>query len=53
MLRTLLPHQSTEGNEAGSWVPKGVWGKQGERVYSTAMSVMTLEANYRYSRLIR
>jgi len=49
----LLPTQQDEGNQAGSWDPAGVWGEQGGRVYSTAMSILSLEAYYRYSRLIR
>ncbi|MFT7536150.1 MAG: hypothetical protein ACI85K_002104 [Hyphomicrobiaceae bacterium] len=49
----LLPTQYTEGNAAGSWDPAGVWGTQGGRVYSTAMSTLSLEAYYRYSRLVR
>jgi hypothetical protein len=32
----------------GSWDPDPVWGGHGGRVYSTAMSVMTLEVYYRY-----
>ncbi|MGK0201016.1 MAG: hypothetical protein ACI89X_001426 [Planctomycetota bacterium] len=49
----LLPPQHQEGNEAGSWDPAGVWGEQGGRVYSTAMSILSLEAYYRYTRLVR
>tara|TARA_R110002094_G_scaffold153245_5_gene140781 strand:+ start:419 stop:1891 length:1473 start_codon:yes stop_codon:yes gene_type:complete len=51
--QALVPNQQTEGNAAGSWDPAGVWGEQGGRVYSTALSILTLEAYYRYSRLIR
>ena len=32
----------------GSWDPDPVWGGHGGRVYSTALSVMTLEVYYRY-----
>jgi len=49
----LLPNQQVEGNLAGSWDPVGVWGEQGGRVYSTAMSLLALEGYYRYSRLVR
>jgi hypothetical protein len=49
----LLPTQQNEGNQTGSWDPAGVWGEQGGRVYSTAMSILSLEAYYRYSRLVR
>lgn len=51
--KALLPNQDQEGNSAGSWAPKGVWGQQGGRVYSTALSVLALEASFRYSRLVR
>ena len=49
----LLPNQIQAGNAAGSRDPVGVWSEDGGRVCSTAMSVLTLEAYYRYSRLIR
>jgi len=37
-------------NLAGSWDPIGVWGRDGGRVYSTALLTMVLESSYRYSR---
>jgi hypothetical protein len=40
-------------NLLGSWDPKCAWGEDGGRVYSTAMLVLTLEAYYRYTRLVR
>jgi hypothetical protein len=40
-------------NLFGSWDPKCAWGEDGGRVYSTATLVLTLEAYYRYSRLVR
>jgi len=40
-------------NLYGSWDPKCAWGEDGGRVYSTATLVLTLEAYYRYSRLVR
>jgi hypothetical protein len=40
-------------NLYGSWDPKGAWGEDGGRVYSTATLVLTLEAYYRYSKLVR
>jgi hypothetical protein len=49
----VVAHQCGEGNAKGSWDPVGVWGESGGRVYSTALMVLTLEAYYRYSRLIR
>ena len=46
--------QRQDGNFAGSWDPEpDVWGEDGGRVYMTAMGVLTLEAYYRYTRLIR
>jgi len=43
----------TKKNLYGSWDPIGVWGEDGGRVYSTAILVLTLEAYYRYSKLVR
>ena len=40
-------------NLYGSWDPKCAWGEDGGRVYSTATLVLTLEAMYRYTRLVR
>lgn len=45
----VLDTQRTDDNFAGSWDPVGVWGEDGGRVYSTAMLVLCLEAEYRYS----
>jgi hypothetical protein len=39
-------------NLYGSWDPVCAWGDDGGRVYSTATLVLTLEAYYRYSRLV-
>jgi hypothetical protein len=45
----LLPMQRRdEGPLAGSWDPDPVWGGHGGRVYSTALSAMTLEVYYRH-----
>ena len=49
----LLENQSTEQHSAGSWAPLGLEGREGGRVYATALGVLTLEVYYRYSRLIR
>jgi hypothetical protein len=50
----LIRPQRQDGNFAGSWDPEpDVWGEDGGRVYMTAMGVLTLEAYYRYTRLIR
>ena len=32
---------------AGSWDPSGPWGRYGGRLYSTAISTLTLEVYYR------
>ncbi len=45
--------QLTAGNAAGSWDPVGVWGESGGRVYSTALMTLSLEAYYRYARIVR
>ncbi len=45
--------QRMDGNYKGSWDPIGVWGEDGGRVYSTALLCLTLEAYYRYTRLVR
>ncbi len=44
---------SAQKNLLGSWDPIGAWGEDGGRVYSTAILTLTLEAYYRYSRLVR
>lgn len=36
---------------AGSWDPDGPWGGDGGRVYSTAISILTLLAPYRFGEL--
>jgi len=42
----------TRKNLYGSWDPKCAWGEDGGRVYSTAILTLTLEAYYRYTRLV-
>ena len=44
--------QRTDGPYVGSWDPVGVWGEDGGRVYATATLVLTLEAYYRYTRVL-
>ena len=45
----LLPLQRREATSLdGSWDPDPVWGGHGGRVYSTALSAMTLEVYYRH-----
>ncbi len=47
--RTILPGQSREGHEKGSWSPDGNWlGAMGGRIFTTAANVLTLEVYYRY-----
>lgn len=45
--------QRQDGNARGSWDPVDVWGDDGGRVYSTAILTLTLQAYYRYTRLVR
>jgi hypothetical protein len=45
---TLLAHQETEGELAGSWEPNDQWARTGGRVYQTAVCTLTLEVYYRY-----
>jgi hypothetical protein len=44
--------QREDGNFKGSWDPDGAWGEDGGRVYSTATLVLTLQAYYRYTRVL-
>ena len=52
MKAAVLESQRKDGAHSGSWDPAGPWGKQGGRVYSTAMMVLCLEVYFRYSRVI-
>ena len=54
--RAVGPHQHADAantNTFGSWDPVGAWGDDGGRVYSTAILTLTMQANYRYTRLLR
>ena len=54
LAQAIPPHQRTDGeNLRGSWDPIGAWGEDGGRVYATALLVLTLQAQYRYTRLLR
>lgn len=50
---TLIQEQRTTGPNAGSWDPKGPWGRYGGRLYSTALATLTLEVYYRLLPLYR
>ncbi|MCP4510985.1 MAG: hypothetical protein GY826_31825, partial [Fuerstiella sp.] len=50
---TLISQQRHDGQFAGSWDPNGPWGRYGWRLYSTAISTMTLEVYYRLLPLYR
>ena len=45
----LLKHQRIGGLLDGSWDPEGPWATIGGRVYSTAFSILSLQAYYSYS----
>lgn len=47
----LVKTQATGGHEAGSWYFDNPYGKEGGRLYTTAMAAMTLEVYYRFSPL--
>jgi len=50
----ILRNQVTEGDNAGSWDPKGVdWGKEGGRMYATGLALLTLQAPYRHLPMFR
>ncbi len=46
---SLVNHQVRGGNGAGSWDPLGPWGMEGGRLYSTAVCLLALQAEYRYA----
>jgi hypothetical protein len=45
---SLVVEQRSAGHSAGSWDPRAPWGDYGGRVYSTAMSTLSLEVYYRF-----
>lgn len=50
----LIKSQDREGHKAGSWDPTyDVWGRRGGRIYTTALSALTLEVYYRHLPLYR
>ena len=42
-----------DGDNQGSWEPNTQWSSSSGRVYSTALSVMSLEVYYRYLPMYR
>ena len=44
----LIDAQSTSGDLAGSWDPRGPWGSYGGRIFSTALATLSLEVYYRF-----
>jgi hypothetical protein len=46
--RRLVSTQRTDGALAGTWDPDRIWGGYGGRIYSTALSALSLEVYYRY-----
>jgi hypothetical protein len=46
--RELLATQVSQGDYAGSWDPRCIWGGHGGRIYTTALGCMCLEVYYRY-----
>ena len=51
--RALLKNQHQgKDNFTGSWDPVGPWGKEGGRVYSTAICTLILEVYFRYARVL-
>jgi Squalene-hopene cyclase C-terminal domain len=48
MREDLIKTQSGAGHEAGSWFSEGGHGRDGGRLYCTALATMTLEVYYRH-----
>ncbi|NMC20821.1 MAG: terpene cyclase/mutase family protein, partial [Thermogutta sp.] len=48
MKETLLTTQRKTGSLAGSWDPLDQYGRQGGRIYTTALAICTLEVYYRH-----
>lgn len=44
----LVETQERQGHERGSWYFKEAWSDRGGRLYTTALSILTLEVYYRY-----
>jgi hypothetical protein len=52
MKSAIVDHQRKDGDFKGSWDPVGPWGREGGRVYSTALCTLCLEVYYRYPQVI-
>ncbi len=53
LTEAVVKQQRKDGCEEGSWDPQvDPWGKAGGRVYSTALMGLTLQAFYRYDRVL-
>jgi hypothetical protein len=50
--KAILDNQRKDGDEKGSWDPVGAWGRDGGRVYMTAIGALCLEVYFRYSRVL-
>ena len=48
MREHLIRTQAQEGHERGSWFFQEAWSDRGGRLYTTALSILTLEVYYRY-----
>ena len=44
----LVDTQEQTGHERGSWYFKEAWSDRGGRLYTTTLSILTLEVYYRY-----
>ncbi len=51
LLHALVDHQTSQEAECarGSWDSDDRWGREGGRVYATALNALTLEVYYRYT----
>ena len=43
MEAVVIENQEKSGDEKGSWAPVGPWGRDGGRIYSTALMALTAE----------
>ena len=49
----LVETQAQQGHERGSWYVKEAWSDRGGRLYTTTLSILTLEVYYRYLPMYR